>query len=188
MGKVNGKGMLQVGDAKVIALEMWRSGSFGPVNYAVAPGIHLWATKPINFSSIVIRSAGVRTHLSPTAVYNKDNLPTANNAQAGNANNAVRDALTATAAGKYFFPSENTTGTAPEDSAEIPNTTTVYWFRFPDVTKTETRINASGATVSVTVPNPVGVNARKIFPRRSRRDAGSSLPTNISSTLSVYFK
>lgn len=195
MGKVNGKGMLQVGDAKVIALEMWRGtnggGSFGPVDYSVAPGIHLWTTKPINFSSIVIRGAGVRTHLKPTAVYNKDNLPPAGGAAVGDGNSQVTNSLTAVA-GKYYFPANGVfTGlgaTAPAEN-EIPETTTVYWFAFPDITRTETFINPVTGNLSTrTVDNPVGINARKIFPRNSYTNANDSTPTDISSTLSVYFR
>lgn len=195
MGKVNGKGMLQVGDAKVIALEMWRGtnggGSFGPVDYSVAPGIHLWTTKPINFSSIVIRGAGVRTHLKPTAVYNKDNLPAAGGAAVGDGNSQVTNSLTAFN-GKYYFPANSVftglgaTGAPAEN--EIPNTTTVYWFAFPPTTKTVQRVNSAGVTVNVTVPNPVGVNARKIFPRNSYANANDTTLTDISSTLSVYFR
>lgn len=186
MGTVNNKIGLQHGDAKIIAIEMWRSGSGGPVDYSVAPGIHIWATRPISFGSVVIKSGGRQITLSAQAVYNKDKLPAANSAAVGNANDAVRDSLTPQGANsKYYFPASYTSLNA---KSEIPETTTVYWLPFAPVTKQENRVNATGQIVSVTVPNKPGVDARVIFPRKSGTDATATAPTDIASISAVYFQ
>ena len=167
MGTANSKGKLLVGESKIIAIEMWRSGTGtgGPVNYSVAPGIHIWAEKPLSFGSIVIRSGmGKRARLIPTAVYTKDNLPPASSAAAGNDNNAVRAALTAQS-GKYYFPASFT---SQDEESEIPATTHVYWFAFPDA-----------STIH-------GANARAIFPDRSSTDARVA-GNDLSSIVSIYF-
>ena len=204
MGKVNGKGRLQVGDAKIIAIEMWRgtqgANGFGPVDWSIQPGIHIWASKPISFGEVVIREGGKRTHFVPQAVYDKDNLPPTHTAApasyqvaaaAGNANNQVSDSLTANGAGKYFFPSESVfTGAGLATGHplnEIPSTTTVYWCPFPPNTRTVTRISGAGP-VTITEPNPAGVNARLIFPRSSHLNANDANTLDIGSTMSVYFK
>ena len=131
---------------------MWRSGSSGPVNYSIQPGIHIWATTPISFGSGVITDGkGREVTLTRGAAYNKNNLPPANSAADGNANNAVRDSLTAQGANnKYYFPAAYTSQNA---DSEIPSTTTVYWFPFPPATKVENRVLPNGQIVTVTVPN-----------------------------------
>ena len=188
MGRVNGKIGLQHSTAKIIAVEMWRGtnggGSLGPVNYSVAPGIHIWAEGPITFGSVVFKQGSKMVTLKAAAVYDKDNLPASNSAADGNANNAVRASLIPQA-GKYYFPA---TYTSQDDRSEIPSTTTVYWLPFPSATRQVNQLNAAGQIVSVTVPNKPGVDARAIFPRRSRTDATATASTDISKTVAMYFQ
>ena len=59
---------------------------------------------------------------------------------------------------------------------------------FPSATRQVNQLNAAGQIVSVTVPNKPGVDARAIFPRRSRTDATATASTDISKTVAMYFQ
>tara|TARA_B100001287_G_scaffold272066_1_gene273236 strand:+ start:38 stop:1015 length:978 start_codon:yes stop_codon:yes gene_type:complete len=177
MGRVNGKKTLTVGDAKIIAIEMWRSGSLGPVDYSVAPGIHIWATNPIDFKSVTIRRGSAEVTLVPQNVYNKQNTPNTTTGAEGNRNDQVKLALD-----NNKFPGNYGTGTP------IPLTTTVYWLPFPSTTRNVPSINASGQPFVAVVPNKPGLAARAIFPDRSVTDANSTVITNIKQApLAVTF-
>lgn len=174
-GHVNQKPALALSNTRVIALQMSRSGSGGPVDYSVQPGIHLWSEGPLNFRSVVIRQGGEEVRLSYAAVYNKDKLPTTNTGAEGNKNDEVKNSLN-----NLRFPASST--------QKIPESTHVYWFPFPPTTKVVKRKNAAGQLVNVTVTNEPGVNARAIFPRKSVKDASDADPTDISKIVSVYFE
>ena len=177
MGNVNTRAALAVSNTKVIAIEMWRSGYGGPVDYSVAPGIHIWTESPLNFSSVVIKQAGVECRLGVTAVYSKATPPIdsasgaggAALAKAGNFNDAVSSALSQT---NVTFPDVATIA----DAKKVPDNDTVrvYWLKFP-------------AAVVNGKPNINGVNARKIFPRKSSEDA-TQQNKNISRALAIYFE
>lgn len=193
MGSVNGKKRIVVGDVGIIAIEMWRIGSSGPVNALTHPGIHIWTDKPLNFSSIVIRQGGVECQLNPTAVYSKASppinsatvLPTGANptaaelAEAGNANDAVSNALGQT---NVTFPDNGTNaggvvGLATAQAVPDSDAVRVYWCRFQD---------ATGANATQN-----GINARRIFSSSSAVDAqpqGATVKRNISTDLAIYFK
>ena len=174
-GHVNQKPALALSNTRVIALQMDRSGRGGPVDYSVQPGIHLWSEGPLNFSKVVIREGGEEVRLSYAAVYNKDNLPTTNTGVEGNAGDEVKDSLT-----NLRFPSTSTN--------KIPESTHVYWFPFQPITKIVKKKNAAGIMVDVTVDNKPGIIARKIFPRKSQKDATSTEKTDISKIVAVYFE
>ena len=174
-GHVNQKPALALSNTKVIALQMDRSGSGGPVDYSVQPGIHLWSEGPLNFRSVVIRQGGEEVRLSYAAVYNKDNLPTTNTGAEGNKNDEVKNSLN-----NLRFPAAYT--------QKIPKSTHVYWFPFQPITKVVKKMNAAGVMVDVIVDNPPGIIARKIFPRKSSKDATEAEKTDISKTVAVYFE
>ena len=49
-------------------------------------------------------------------------------------------------------------------------------------------MNDAGVMVDVTVDNKPGIIARKIFPRKSSKDATEAEKTDISKTVAVYFE
>ena len=174
-GHVNQKPALALSNTRVIALQMDRSGSGGPVDYSVQPGIHLWSEGPLNFRSVVIRHSGEEVRLSYAAVYNQANIPTTNTGEEGNKNDEVKNSLT-----NLEFPAGST--------QKIPESTHVYWFPFPPTTKIVKKKNAAGVMVDVTVDNKPGLIARRIFPRKSAKDATSTEKTDISKIVAVYFE
>ena len=168
MGSVNGKGSLIVGDCGVIAIEMWRGtnggGSFGPVNAATHPGIHIWTQKPLNFSSVVIRQGGVQCRLGVTAIYSKAQPPgTDTTGEIGNLNNQVAAAFTA-----GTFPAANAVVTSPGPLNNV-DTARVYWLKFPAASTTD------------------GANARLIFPSTSGTNA-TLAGQNIYRDMAIYFE
>ena len=180
MGNVNTRTALAVSNTKVIAIEMWREASGGPVDYTTAPGIHIWTESPLNFSSVVINQAGVKCRLGVTAVYSKANPPPSGGgavaAAAGNANDAVSNALGQT---NVTFPDDGSNAggvVAIANAKKVPDNDAVrvYWLKFPKAV-----VNGK--------PNINGVNARKIFPRKSSQDA-TAADKNISRTLAIYFE